>query len=357
MRSARRRLERRIRGRRSRRRGVLGVRPAARQHARQRAAAHRRLAVRARQRRDRGHVARADGLERRAAGRRRHAASVPEFRRRLGRNGRPGGTRDLDPRELPGLQLHADEFGVGQRQIGRLDAEILADPLGLRLVSFESATDSFTAQGSGGWFVGDEGADHAIRGQPQLDERRPDARAARLRAVRRGRDRRGYGQRLLAGRALGRLARSHQRRSRVARCEGQPHRRRARRRRPRCGALEHQCVAAAARARFSRRVQSWPRVRRYHGRLRRRRRQRLHGQPEAHGTRGRGRSHRPHGAARPRLPPAGRRHGGARQGAADGRRAARRPPGCRRAPDLHAHLQEALGRHRPRFVLRDGYLG
>jgi uncharacterized protein YhdP len=64
----------------------------------------------------------------------------------------------VDPRELPGLQLHADEFGIGQRQIGRLDAEILADPLGLRLVSFESATDSFTAQGSGGWFVGDEGA-------------------------------------------------------------------------------------------------------------------------------------------------------------------------------------------------------
>jgi uncharacterized protein YhdP len=66
---------------------------------------------------------------------------------------------DIDPRELPGLTLHADEFGIGTRQIGRLDAEILADPLGLRLVSFESATDSFTAQGSGGWFVDDEGAD------------------------------------------------------------------------------------------------------------------------------------------------------------------------------------------------------
>ncbi len=56
-----------------------------------------------------------------------------------------------------GSQLHADEFGIGQRQVGRLDAEVLADPLGLRLVSFESATDSFTAQGSGGWFVGDDG--------------------------------------------------------------------------------------------------------------------------------------------------------------------------------------------------------
>ena len=69
-----------------------------------------------------------------------------------------GSMRDLDPRQLPGLQLHADEFGVGQRQIGRLDAEVLADPLGLRLVSFESATDSFTAQGSGGWFMSGEGA-------------------------------------------------------------------------------------------------------------------------------------------------------------------------------------------------------
>jgi uncharacterized protein (TIGR02099 family) len=77
-----------------------------------------------------------------------------------GAGGTGAGTRmsELDPRELPGLQLHADEFGIGQRQIGRLDAEILADPLGLRLVSFESATNSFTAQGSGGWFVGDEGA-------------------------------------------------------------------------------------------------------------------------------------------------------------------------------------------------------
>jgi uncharacterized protein (TIGR02099 family) len=63
----------------------------------------------------------------------------------------------IDPRELPGLQLHSDEFGIGERQLGRLDAEILSDPLGLRLVSFETATDSFTAQGSGGWFTGDDG--------------------------------------------------------------------------------------------------------------------------------------------------------------------------------------------------------
>jgi uncharacterized protein YhdP len=38
-----------------------------------------------------------------------------------------------------------------------VDAEILADPLGLRLVSFESQTESFTAQGSGGWFKSADG--------------------------------------------------------------------------------------------------------------------------------------------------------------------------------------------------------
>jgi uncharacterized protein (TIGR02099 family) len=65
--------------------------------------------------------------------------------------------RDIDPRQLPGIQLHSDEFAVGARQLGRLDAEVLSDPLGLRLVSFESAAESFSAQGSGGWFRGADG--------------------------------------------------------------------------------------------------------------------------------------------------------------------------------------------------------
>jgi len=78
--------------------------------------------------------------------------------RRLYLNAGPDGSMEkVDPRHLPGLQLHADEFGLGPRRLGRVDAEILSDPLGLRLVAFESATDSFTAQGSGGWFVGDSG--------------------------------------------------------------------------------------------------------------------------------------------------------------------------------------------------------
>jgi uncharacterized protein (TIGR02099 family) len=79
--------------------------------------------------------------------------------RRLYLNGdaADGSMDKIDPRHLPGLQLHADEFGLGQRRLGRVDAEILSDPLGVRLVSFESATDSFSAQGSGAWFVGDTG--------------------------------------------------------------------------------------------------------------------------------------------------------------------------------------------------------
>jgi len=66
-------------------------------------------------------------------------------------------TRHVDPRQLPGLQLHSDEFAVGPRQLGRLDAEILSDSLGLRLASFESSSESFSAQGSGAWFVGADG--------------------------------------------------------------------------------------------------------------------------------------------------------------------------------------------------------
>jgi uncharacterized protein YhdP len=71
--------------------------------------------------------------------------------------GEGASTRQIDPRQLPGLQLHSDEFAVGPRQLGRLDAEILSDPLGLKLASFESSSDSFSAQGSGGWFVGTDG--------------------------------------------------------------------------------------------------------------------------------------------------------------------------------------------------------
>lgn len=71
--------------------------------------------------------------------------------------GESGSMRRLDPRKLPGLQLHADAFALGSSRLGKLDAEILSDPLGLRLVSFETVSPSFAAQGSGAWFKGDGG--------------------------------------------------------------------------------------------------------------------------------------------------------------------------------------------------------
>lgn len=82
---------------------------------------------------------------------------VAVMRRLFLNSGGDGSTSGVDPRHLPGLQLHADAFALGHAQLGRVDAEILSDPLGLRLVSFESANESFSAQGSGAWFVGDNG--------------------------------------------------------------------------------------------------------------------------------------------------------------------------------------------------------
>jgi uncharacterized protein YhdP len=82
---------------------------------------------------------------------------IAVMRRLFLNGGDEGSVSSVDPRHLPGLQLHADAFALSQRQLGRVDAEILSDPLGLRLVSFESANESFSAQGSGAWFVGDNG--------------------------------------------------------------------------------------------------------------------------------------------------------------------------------------------------------
>lgn len=65
--------------------------------------------------------------------------------------GRETGLSGIDPRDLPGLSIGVEDFIVGLRRFGRLDAEVLADPMGLRLVSFEAATESFVADGSGAW--------------------------------------------------------------------------------------------------------------------------------------------------------------------------------------------------------------
>lgn len=73
--------------------------------------------------------------------------------------GRALGLDPVDPRKLPSLSLAADDVTIGQRRLGRVSAELQADPLGLRLTSFENATEHYSANGSGAWFDGVDGAE------------------------------------------------------------------------------------------------------------------------------------------------------------------------------------------------------
>ncbi len=66
--------------------------------------------------------------------------------------------RQIDPRDLPGLLVNASDFSVGQRNFGRFSANVQSDPLGLRLVSYDSVSDSFAVEGSGSWLSGPEGS-------------------------------------------------------------------------------------------------------------------------------------------------------------------------------------------------------
>jgi len=64
----------------------------------------------------------------------------------------------VDPRSLPGLLIDAEDFSIGERRFGRFSANVQPDPLGLRLVSFGTASDSFAVEGSGSWLVGSQGS-------------------------------------------------------------------------------------------------------------------------------------------------------------------------------------------------------
>jgi uncharacterized protein (TIGR02099 family) len=69
-----------------------------------------------------------------------------------------GDPQTLDPRTLPGLLINAVDFSVGQRRLGRLSANVQADPLGLRLVSYASVNESFVVEGGGSWLAGVDGS-------------------------------------------------------------------------------------------------------------------------------------------------------------------------------------------------------
>jgi len=67
------------------------------------------------------------------------------------------GAGDSDPRRLLGVLIRSEDFSLGQRRFGSFSANIQSDPLGLRLVSFQTQSDSFAVDGSGSWFEGAEG--------------------------------------------------------------------------------------------------------------------------------------------------------------------------------------------------------
>lgn len=56
-----------------------------------------------------------------------------------------------DPRSVPGIDITIDDFRVGARRLGRFEADVETDPLGLRVASFTSESSGFSAEGSGAW--------------------------------------------------------------------------------------------------------------------------------------------------------------------------------------------------------------
>jgi len=65
--------------------------------------------------------------------------------------GRASGLDGADPEKMPGIRISADEFGFGNRQLGRVQASVERVPEGLALTEFESATDSFQMEATGSW--------------------------------------------------------------------------------------------------------------------------------------------------------------------------------------------------------------
>ncbi len=65
--------------------------------------------------------------------------------------------RQVDPRDLPGLLVDADDFAVGLRRYGQLNADIRAETSGLRLASLQTVSEGFTLEGSGGWSASTQG--------------------------------------------------------------------------------------------------------------------------------------------------------------------------------------------------------
>ncbi|HET7202508.1 MAG TPA: YhdP family protein [Steroidobacteraceae bacterium] len=58
-----------------------------------------------------------------------------------------------DPRKLPAITAHADEFVWQARRFGRLDAVLTRDPRGLTIETLDTTAPAFTIRARGSWYV------------------------------------------------------------------------------------------------------------------------------------------------------------------------------------------------------------
>ena len=59
----------------------------------------------------------------------------------------------VDPRALPAVTVSADEFALGERRFGQLEAEFLQSQRGLTAARLTTTDDSFTVTGTAGWVI------------------------------------------------------------------------------------------------------------------------------------------------------------------------------------------------------------
>ncbi|MEQ9561790.1 MAG: AsmA-like C-terminal region-containing protein, partial [Woeseiaceae bacterium] len=63
---------------------------------------------------------------------------------------------DIDPRNLPSIELRAEEFALGERNLGSVSAIFEKTPFGLESGNVAARDDTFTITGSAGWTVGEQ---------------------------------------------------------------------------------------------------------------------------------------------------------------------------------------------------------
>ncbi len=70
----------------------------------------------------------------------------------------PGGPNEVDPRNLPAITIRADEFAIGERYFGRMEADVLRTEQGLVAERIIANDASFEVFGNGRWVANEDDA-------------------------------------------------------------------------------------------------------------------------------------------------------------------------------------------------------